>query len=126
MPELLRFKTDDFLFTVKAASIENRCKTLTRTLATRQVGPSEYDVKVNPKLKLNEPPRFFWDGPYSAIDADTELNNCAPINLGSPIFFENTLYQFEWIFLREIETAQLNHRSKRICYAFIFTLSEDG
>ncbi|MDY7219360.1 restriction endonuclease-like protein [Denitrificimonas sp. JX-1] len=126
MAELLRLKTDEFLFTVKAASVESRSRTLSKTLLIRQCTNSNILVKVTPAIKLSEQPRGFVDGPCSFLHAVEDLNHTDQVNLDSPIFFENTLYQVEWIFLKNVQWASLNHRSKTVCDAFIFTPSEDG
>ncbi|BFM10644.1 hypothetical protein R50072_07970 [Simiduia litorea] len=126
MPELLRLKTDEFLFTVKAASVEGRSRTLSKTLLTRQCTNSNVLVRVAPVIKLSEPPRGFVDGSYSFLNAVENLNHTDQVSLDFPIFFENTLYQVEWIFLKKVQWASLNHRYKAVCDAFIFTPSEDG
>lgn len=126
MPELLRLKTDEFLFTVKAASVESRSRTLNKTLVTRQCANSNVLVRVAPAIKLSEQPRGFVDGSCSFLNAVENLNHTDQVNLDLPIFFENTLYQVEWIFLKKVQWASLNHRSKAVCDAFIFTPSEDG
>ena len=126
MPELLRLKTDEFLFTVKAASVENRSRTLSKTLLARQCANSNILVRVAPAIKLSEQPRGFVDGSCSFLNAVEDLNHTDQVNLDLPIFFENTLYQVEWIFLKKVQWASLNHRSKTVCNAFIFTPSEDG
>ncbi|MGL6117517.1 DUF2357 domain-containing protein [Plesiomonas sp.] len=38
----------------------------------------------------------------------------------SPLFFENTQYQFEWVFFSEVTHARLTHRSKTVNEAFRF------
>ena len=126
MPELLRIKTNEFLFTVKAASIENRSRTLSKTLLTRHGGDSDIFIKISPAIKLSDRPRGFIDGSCSFLYAAQNLNHCDQVNLDFPIFFENTLYQVEWIFFQPVEDARLNHRSKSVCESFIFTPSEDG
>lgn len=126
MPELLRLKTDQFLFTVKAASIENRSRTLSNTLLTRYGADSDVFVRIEPAIKLSESPRGFVDGSCSFLHAVEYLNHCDQVNLDFPIFFENTLYQIEWIFLQSVQGARLNHRSMTVCDSFIFTPSEDG
>src|SRR5690554_4161782 len=123
MPELLRLKTNEFIFTVKAASIENRSKTLKQTLLARDSGFPNIFVRVEPEIKLSEPPRGFVDGACSFLYAVENLKQCTQVNLDCPLFFENTLYQVEWIFLQRVQGARLNHRSKAVCDAFIFTPS---
>lgn len=125
MPELLRLKTDEFIFTVKAASVENRSRTLSKTLLTRKCTNSNVLVRAAPAIKLREQPRGFVDGACSFLNAVEDLNHTNQVNLDFPIFFENTLYQVEWIFLKKVQWANLNHRSKTVCDAFIFTPSED-
>ncbi|POP54566.1 restriction endonuclease-like protein [Zhongshania marina] len=126
MPELLRLKTDEFVFTVKAASIENRSRTLSKTLRTRHGGDSDVFLKVEPAMQLSEPPRGFVDGSCSFLHAVEDINQSDQVNLDFPVFFENTLYQVEWIFLQRVQEARLNHRSKTFCDSFIFTPGEDG
>ena len=126
MPELLRLKTNEFIFTVKAASIENRSKTLKQTLLARDSAVPNVFVRVEPEIQLSEPPRGFVDGACSFLYAVEKLKQCTQVNLDCPLFFENTLYQVEWIFLQRVQGARLNHRSKAVCDAFIFTPSEDG
>lgn len=126
MPELLRLKTDEFVFTVKAASIENRSRTLSKTLHTRHGGDSDVFLRLEPAMQLSEPPRGFVDGSCSFLHAVVDINQSDQVNLDSPVFFENTLYQIEWIFLQRVQEARLNHRSKTFCDSFIFTPSEDG
>ncbi|ASA55910.1 restriction endonuclease-like protein [Vibrio gazogenes] len=125
MPELLRLKTDEFLFTIKAASVESRSRTLSKTLLTRRCTNSNVFVRVAPAIKLSEQPRGFVDGSCSFLNAVEDLNHTDQVNLDFPIFFENTLYQVEWIFLKKVQWASLNHRSRTVCDAFIFTPSED-
>ena len=126
MPELLRLKTEEYLFTVKAASIEDRSRTLSKTLVTRKCTNSNVLIKTAPAIKLTEQPRGFVDGSCSFLNAVEDLNHTNQVNLDFPIFFENTLYQVEWIFLKKVQWASLNHRSKTVCDAFIFTPYEDG
>ena len=126
MPELLRIKTADFLFTVKATSIENRKHVLNKTFKTRNSGSSAYAVKLMPALDLLERPKIFIDDSCSLFIHQNELIKCHEIDLIAPIFFENTIYQIEWFFLQDVETAALTHRSQNLCDAFIFTPSEKG
>lgn len=126
MPELLRLRTDEFLFTIKAASIENQSRTLSKTLLTRHGGDSNVFVRVEPAIRLSEPPRGFVDGSCSFLHAVDDLNHCDQVNLDFPIFFENTFYQIEWLFLQRVQGARISHRSKTVCDSFIFTPSEDS
>jgi hypothetical protein len=44
----------------------------------------------------------------------------AELTLNSPLFFENTQYQFEWVFFSEVTNARLTHRSQNVNEAFRF------
>ena len=126
MPELLRLKTDEFLFTVKAVSIKSQLKTLSKTMLSRRSSTSNIFVRVKPAIKLSELPRGLAHGPYTLLHAVKDVNHCEQVNLDLPIFFENTVYQIDWTFRQNVQKAWLTHRSKTICDAFIFTPSEDG
>jgi hypothetical protein len=126
MPELLRIKTEDYIFTVKAASIASRQEALAQTLRNRHRNFEKYSVKFMPPVTLVERPKVYADGQASLSLNQNQLVSNDEINIIEPLFFENTLYQFELIFLKNIETAQLTHRSQNICEAFIFSPSEEG
>lgn len=126
MPEILRLKTDTFLFTVKTASIEKRSKTLFKTLSVRHGCEPAVVLNIEPAIKLSEPPRGFVDGMCSFLHAAADLTHCEQVSLDCPLFFENTLYQVEWVFLQSVQSARLNHRAKTVCDSFIFTPNEDG
>jgi len=126
MPELLRIKTEDFLFTVKTASITNQRQVLEKTLKNKSGRIEPQLIKLMPAIDLIDPPRVFVDGLCSLLNHEHFASKRHEIELLTPIFFENTQYQFEWIFLQHIEKAQLSHRSHRIYESFIFSPSEDG
>ena len=44
----------------------------------------------------------------------------AELTLSSPLFFENTQYQFEWVFFGGVADARLTHRSQSVNEAFRF------
>lgn len=44
----------------------------------------------------------------------------AELTLNSPLFFENTQYQFEWVFFSEVSNVRLTHRSQSVNEAFRF------
>lgn len=122
MPELLRIKTEDFLFTVKTTSIDSRQQALERTLQARQHKMIEQQVKLVPAAFLIEKPRILAESDPECI-FPTEYHS---IELPTPLFYENTQYLFEWIFFKKVEKASLAHRLKRICESFIFSPSEEG
>lgn len=53
--------------------------------------------------------------------ADSNLEKQAKLTLPSPLFFENTQYQFEWVFLGEVSDARLTHRSHNVNEGFRFS-----
>ena len=57
--------------------------------------------------------------------ADFSLSDSTPekystLTLNAPVFFENTQYQFEWVFFGAVSDAHLLHRSQSVNEAFRF------
>jgi len=116
MPELIRLQTPDFEFSVWANDISQRLSVYQNTMAHRasanDVQPS-YELRFAPAAELSnaiEPQGLVADG----------LTKHAELTLNSPLFFENTQYQFEWIFFSEVTNARLTHRSQSVNEAFRF------
>lgn len=57
-------------------------------------------------------------GKNDLVGSDQEKH--AELTLNSPLFFENTQYQFEWVFFSEVSNARLTHRSQTVNEAFRF------
>ncbi|EJG0010547.1 restriction endonuclease-like protein [Vibrio parahaemolyticus] len=136
MPELIRLQTPDFEFSVWANDISQRLRVYQNTMAHRasanHVQPS-YELRFAPAAQLSsaiEPQGLVADGlVQSALDesdlADNDLvanglAKHAELTLNSPLFFENTQYQFEWVFFSEVTNARLIHRSQNVNEAFRF------
>src|SRR5690554_6896763 len=136
MPELIRLQTPDFEFSVWANDISQRLSVYQNTVAHRasanHAQPS-YELRFAPAAELNnaiEPQGLVADGlVQSGLDendlADNDLvaNGLvkhAELTLNSPLFFENTQYQFEWVFFSEVTHARLTHRSQSVNEAFRF------
>src|SRR5690554_92397 len=135
MPELIRLQTPDFEFSVWANDISQRLSVYQNTMAhrasTNHAQPS-YELRFAPAAQLNgiEPQGLVADGlVQSGLDdgdlADNDLvaNGLvkhAELTLNSPLFFENTQYQFEWVFFSEVTHARLTHRSQSVNEAFRF------
>ncbi|ENM3828824.1 restriction endonuclease-like protein [Vibrio cholerae] len=136
MPELIRLQTPDFEFSVWANDISQRLRVYQNTMAHRasanDVQPS-YELRFAPAAQLSsaiEPQGLVADGlVQSALDesdlAENELvanrlAKHAELTLNSPLFFENTQYQFEWVFFSEVTNARLTHRSQSVNEAFRF------
>ena len=126
MPELLRIKTADFVFTIKATSIAKQRAQLKSTLTKKVGNKQSVALKLTPALTLEEPPRIFLDGACSVLSTHEVMLPSAEVNLLEPIFFENTTYQFDWIFRGQVDEAKLVHHSQAFSDAFIFTPLEDG
>ncbi|MEM5734012.1 restriction endonuclease-like protein [Shewanella algae] len=136
MPELIRLQTPDFEFSVWANDISQRLSVYQNTVAHRasanDVQPS-YELRFAPAAQLSnaiEPQGLVADGlVQSGLDesdlADNDLvanglAKNAELTLNSPLFFENTQYQFEWVFFSEVTHARLTHRSQNVNEAFRF------
>ncbi|MBT0724606.1 DUF2357 domain-containing protein [Rosenbergiella sp. S61] len=58
--------------------------------------------------------------PKDLVDA-ASTDKCTEFTLTSPLFFENTQYQFEWVFFGEVTAACLTHRNQNVNDAFRFS-----
>jgi hypothetical protein len=136
MPELIRLQTPDFEFSVWANDISQRLSVYQNTMAHRasanDVQPS-YELRFAPAAQLSnaiEPQGLVADGLLQSgldesdlADNDLDTNGLAKhaeLTLNTPLFFENTQYQFEWVFFSEVTNARLTHRSQSVNEAFRF------
>ena len=108
MPEILRLKTSDFELSIWCNNITKPQLVLENTLEKRGSAKSGLETTIS----------F-----YPALEIITEISAERPEAssvtttkhvLAAPIFFENTSYQFEWVFSNDVSNAQLTHRSQRI------------
>ncbi|MGE5034956.1 MULTISPECIES: restriction endonuclease-like protein [Yersinia] len=135
MPELLRIQTPDFEFSVWANDISARSKAYQDTVAKRTslaITHAETELRFAPeaklvdiaiiddeKLSLEQGNRLTQE--QNALVSDlAALDKRATLTLNSPLFFENTQYQFEWIFFVPVSSARLAHRSQSVSDAFRF------
>ncbi len=116
MVDLIRVQTPDFEFSVWANDISQRLKVYQKSVAAKAavnaVQPS-YELRFAPAvelIKIIEPQGL----------AVNSLTKQAELILNTPLFFENTQYQFEWVFFTEVSSAQLTHRSQRVNEGFRF------
>lgn len=136
MPELIRLQTPDFEFSVWANDISQRLGVYQNTMAHRasanHAQPS-YELCFAPAAELSqaiEPQGLVTDGLAHLVSELSELEERgsqqsdfakhAELILNSPLFFENTQYQFEWVFFSEVSNARLTHRSQSVNEAFRF------
>jgi hypothetical protein len=124
MPELIRLETPDFEFSVWANDISQRTKVYQKTMAKMPaLKVSERDESGNsqPSYSLRFAPAAELDKIVEPVELVTNAQGkCAELSLTSPLFFENTQYQFEWVFLGEVSNARLTHPSQGVNEAFRF------
>jgi hypothetical protein len=136
MPELIRLQTPDFEFSVWANDISQRLSVYQNTMAHRASANHAqpcYELRFAPAAQLNsaiEPRGLVADGlVQSGLDESdlakndffsNGLEKHAELTLNYPLFFENTQYQFEWVFFSEVTNARLTHRSQSVNEAFRF------
>ncbi|HGS4482888.1 TPA: DUF2357 domain-containing protein [Vibrio cholerae] len=135
MPELIRLQTPDFEFSVWANDISQRLSVYQNTMAHRASANEQpsYELRFAPAAQLSnaiEPQGLVADGLVQSGSDESGLAENDPIanglakhaelTLNSPLFFENTQYQFEWVFFNEVSNARLTHRSQSVNEAFRF------
>lgn len=147
MPELIRLKTPDFEFSVWANDISQRAKVYQTTVTKRasltlvdaesdvRSGTSAstdsmpvYQLRFGPEVELVDisiEPSDALEQTHHSVQNTLAANvigpeKCATLNLNIPLFFENTQYQFEWVFFGAVTNACLVHRSRRVSEAFRF------
>lgn len=137
MPELIRLETPDFEFSVWANDISQRADVYQNTVANRAsltAGVSvdthldTYGAEGTTSPSHSQPSyllRFAPDARLENIIEPIGLVSNSPdkqadLTLHSPLFFENTQYQFEWVFFNEVFNARLIHRSQTVNEAFRF------
>lgn len=90
--------------------------------------PPSYALHFSPAAKLVDVKIEFNAGSEQGSSTEQtplashcgSAEKCATLALNSPLFFENTQYQFEWIFFGAVSDARLTHRSQKINEAFRF------
>lgn len=113
MSTLLELNTPDFTLTVWVRDISKRLQTLHSTLErqqTRAASPGTV-LRFDPPLK---------SGDVQLGENKELLTNTASLLLDQLLFFENTEYQFEWVFSDGVDEAALTHRSHALNSAFRF------
>lgn len=111
MPVLLQVFTEDFELTVWSSDISRRQATYQNTLISRScVEPSQpAGVRLSaPACEVRVLDEHIKDGPVVSLE------------LANPLFFENTEYQFEWIFYDGVTRADLVHRRQLLNASFRF------
>lgn len=131
MPELIRLQTPDFEFSVWANDISQRLRVYQNTMAHRASAnhiQTSYELRFAPAAELSnavDPQGLVADDLVkSGLDESSLVANGlakhTKLTLNSPLFFENTQYQFEWVFLSDVSNVRLTHRSQSVNEAFRF------
>lgn len=132
MPELLRLQTPDFEFSVWTNDISARANVYRETIEKRAnlLSAPSPELRFLPAQRVQA--EFFYDAttdspdssiakPNEGIEATENVETkIESLKLNSPLFFENTQYQFEWVFFDKVTESRLVHRSQTINDSFRF------
>ena len=138
MPDLLRIQTADFELSIWCSDISKRQATYQETLAKRQATNNhslgQPIIRFSPPLDIVE--ATFMDQLIEIKGSFTHSGLLETLELNDFIFFENTQYQFELVFIEDkklddsyfacsgkVEDAYLTHRSHIINENFRFVKS---
>lgn len=118
MDEQLSLETLDFEFTVWANDTRARARVYHDTLKKRAgFANANSGLDVKPIVNLASAPELRFSPQIELADSGEKYS---VISLNTPLFYENTLYQFEWTFVEAVSHAAINHKSKAISEAFCF------
>ena len=125
MPELLCVATPEFELSIWSNDITKRQKAYTETLNKR--GCSQALLDGNTVLEHRRP--FIYFSPplqvqhlkFEQVTIEQNQNDeTSEIKLSSPLFFENVQYQFEWVFVEKVHSAQIVHKNQLLNDGFRF------
>lgn len=119
MSALLELTTPDFVLTVWVRDISGRLQTLRTTLERQQAATSCAGTVLRFAPPLKNADAQLGEYSQSVANADS-------LQLGQLLFFENTEYQFEWVFKGPIDEASLVHRSHALNSSFRFVPAGSG
>lgn len=116
MQELICIETPEWELTVSCQHLEARQSTYFDMLKRRESEHVSNMLRFQPAIS---PEKVSLQGLSSDLISDSAIEE---ILLPMPLFFENTSYQFEWVFLQDdIEQAYISHPLQSISDAFRFT-----
>lgn len=126
MPELLYIETPEFELSIWSNDIIKRQKTYREALRKRacsQALPDENAISEQrrPFIYFSPPLQIkHLESEQEAIEQN-QNDKISEIELSSPLFFENVQYQFEWVFVETVDSAQIVHKSQLLneCFRFI-------
>ncbi|MFT7682545.1 MAG: hypothetical protein ACI935_002020 [Moritella dasanensis] len=123
MQELIRLETADWELTISCQNVHSKQTTYFDMLRRRE------DEHV-PNALCFTPPIQLIDFDPKGVAAFDNAASCSPVSeltLIKPLFFENTQYQFEWVFLNEeIDDAFIAHPLRHIAQSFRFVPKRRG
>ena len=116
MPEVLAIKCPDWEFTIWTRDHSSRERLLANTLRVRRCeNNSSTEIRLNPAIHGCEIR-------VGGEPVETLHDSVSIAALGSPVLFENTLYEFEFVFSATVTgTPLVRHRMARINDAFRYT-----
>lgn len=118
MSELLRLQTPDFEFSVWAS--DNSIAARKRVYQVTQEQLNDLTESSDSQV-LFSPAQSVTVDLVDGVKQDEQVPDVvSAITLTEPLFFENTHYQFEWVFLKSVDSAFLSHRSQLLNEAFRF------
>lgn len=116
MQTLICIETPEWELTISSQNLEAKKNTYFNMLSQRGAKVPLSSLKIQPAISPEK---------ITLYDQEDERSDGLPLSeiiLPVPLFFENTQYQFEWVFLQEgIEQAFISHALKGISDAFRFT-----
>ena len=125
MPGLLCVQTPEFELSIWSNDISKRQKAYTETLNKRVYSQAFLDENV--VLEQRRPLVYFLPAlQIKYLESEqipieqNQSDETAEIELPSHLFFENMQYQFEWVFLNNVHSAQLVHKNQLLNEGFRF------
>lgn len=123
MLELLSLRTNHFELSVWSNEVTKRRKTLNATINRRNIADS-VGQRRNPHSISFSPSLLLTNAVVMGESVTLPEPALERLQLTEPLFFENTQYQFEWIFLElaaNIDEARITHRNQLLNEGFRFT-----
>jgi predicted component of viral defense system (DUF524 family) len=118
MQELICIETPDWELTISCQNLEARQKTYYDMLKRRGDKHILNALHFKPEIKLQS---VKPDSVLTKESENIESRLIEKLRLPLPIFFENTQYQFEWIFFNDkVDQASVAHPLKTIANSFRF------
>lgn len=116
MPEVLVIRSPDWHLTVWTRDQQSREKLFTRTMRARgKAETAGTEVRLSPAIPVFD---VEFDGKQGGVTGEP----VSAIPLSCPILFENTAYEFEFVFSENVSgVPAVRHRTSRISDVFRFT-----